>query len=433
MSRFPRHIQAYIALVIVAGAVVLIGAFPSQLGNSQLALLAVLVVSGTLAGMYALPMVYGRLRIDLSGAVLLMAVFLDDSSLAIVVAALASILAGVLLRRRRAWNILFNAGTEVLGIGLASAFYRACADTSLLPLDGWPNVVGLLLSASSYWAVNSALVTVLVAARNGEPFLRNYIRNWSEFYVQCILLTLIAVLGSAAWHQGPAYALLLFVPIVAVYQLLSLSHLKQEQVIHAAEIIAEMLDRRNPFTFQHSRRVADNAVKIARHLGLTVSDTEVLHRAALIHDIGKLGVDDPAQALHPAKADITDYQFYSLKQHAQLGAMIAREIPAFEEAEEPIRYHHDWYDGSHVSKAHSGDQIPLGARIIAVADSYDLLCMSNGEASLAFDPKAVQAMCTMSGRQLDPAIIAAFLAVLKAEHPSALPEAGVARTAPVGS
>ena len=412
MKRFSRPIQLYIILVIILGAAVLVATLPRGFDASQWILLLTLTASGILAGMYTLPMLYGRLRIDLSGAVLLMAVVLAEPSIAILVAAIVPIVAGLALRRR-SWNILFNTGTEVLGVGLACAIYRAYGQPSLLPLDSWTNSVVLVASAGAYWGLNSALVTVLVAARNGEAFLVNYIRNWSEFYLQCILLTLVSVLGAAAWHQGPIYALLLFVPTVAVYQLLSLSRLKQEQVIHAAEIIAEMLDRRNPFTFQHSHRVADHAAKMARHLGLTVSDTEVLHRAALIHDIGKLGVDDPVDDLAPTRVEISDYQFYSLKQHAQLGAMIAREIPAFEEAEESIRYHHDWFDGTHVSKTHSGEEIPLGARIIAVADSYDLLCMSNGEASLTFDPKAVAVLKSMAGRQLDPQLLATFLGIIQ--------------------
>lgn len=425
MNRFSPPFQAYIILVIASGAAVLGLNLPGELHSSQWVLLATLAASGILAGMYTLPMVYGRLRIDLSGAVLLMAVLLDAPSLAILLAAIVALVAGVLLRRRRLWNTLFNAGTEVLGIGLACLLYRGYADPSRLPLDSLGNALALVIASGSYWALNSALVTVLVVARSGESFLGSYLKNWSEFYLQCILLTLIAVLGSSAWHQGPIYALLLFVPTVAIYQLLSLSRLKQEQVIHAAEIIAEMLDRRDPFTFQHSKRVAEHAVKIARSLGLTAADTEAIHRAALIHDIGKLGVDDPVDEFIPTRAEITDYQFYSLKQHAQLGAMIAREIPAFEEAEETIKYHHDWYDGAHVSKAHSLDEIPLGARIVAVADSYDLLCMSNGDASLVLDPKAISVLGSMSGRQLDPALLGIFLRIIEAEQAAFAGESAV--------
>lgn len=432
MIRFSRPIQVYIALVIAAGIVAFSFALPRFLDGPEWFLLATLVVSGTLAGMYTFPMVYGRLWIDLSGAVLLMAVFLSDLPLSILVASMVSVVAGLALRRRRLWNILFNAGTEVLGIGMAAFLYRTLASPALLPLDSWSNALALVLSASSYWVINSALVTVLVAARNGGSFLRNYINNWSEFYVQCTLLTFLAVLGAAAWHQGAVYAFLLFVPTVAVYQLLSLSRIKQEQVIHSTEIIAEVLDRRNPFTFQHSRRVAEHVVKIGRRIGLTVSDTDVLRRAALIHDIGKLGVEDLSHDHTPGRSDLTDYQFYSLKQHAQMGAMIAREIPAFEECEEPIRYHHDWFDGRHASKPHSGDEIPLGARIIAVADSYDLLCIANGEATLSYDPVAVEKLQAMSASQLDPELLAAFLDVLGAERDAKMRTVGMARQPAIG-
>jgi len=416
MKRFSRRVQIYILLVIVGGCAALLLAAPSEpVDGPEVLLLAALAVSGVMAGMRPLPLVGRHAIIDLTGGILLMAVLLATPFSACLLAAVVSIFSGVLLRRRP-WNILFNAGAEVLGIGVAGTLYHRIADPALLPLDSIRNAEAFLISAAGYWLVESALVTVLVAARNREPFLRTYARNWHEVYVQCTLLALLAVLGAAAWHQGPAYASLLLVPAVAVYQLMSITKLKQEQVIHAIEIIAEVLDRRNPFTFQHSQRVAHHAVRIARQMGLRTSDVELLRRAALIHDIGKLGLGDPAEEIPAGKDELTEYQFYSLKQHAQLGAMIAREIPAFEDAEDLIRYHHDWFDGSHVSKDHAGQDIPLGARIIAVADAYDTLCMANGEATLALDPKAVEALRTMGGRRLDPELLERFLQLIQEEH-----------------
>jgi len=419
LKRFPRIIQIYILATIAGGGVALVAGFPRQIEQAELILLAALAVCGVVAGMHRLPLTGRHGTIDLTGGILLMAVFLTDTSLACLLGAIVTVLSGA-LTRRRIWNVLFNAGAEVLGIGLAGFLYHVLGDAEALPLDSWGNAGALLISASSYWLVESALVTVLVAARNGDPFLLTYIRNWQEVYIQCILLALLAVLGTAAWHQGMVYAFLLLVPAVSVYQLLSITKLKQEQVIKAIEIIAEVLDRRSPFTFEHSQRVAEHAVKMARRLGLTVNDVEAMRRAALIHDMGKLGVDDPSNELAPNSA-LTDYQFYSLKQHAHMGAMIAREIPAFEEAEESIRYHHDWYNGRHVSREHSADGIPLGARILAVADCYDCFCMANGEATLTYDPKAVEQLQELKGSQLDPTILALFISILEAERAAAMP------------
>ncbi len=414
MRRFARPIQAYILMVIAAGGVAVLVSVPQHVEDSQLILYGTLLISGILASMYRLPLVYSHLRMDLTGGVLLMAVFMAPPPVACFLTAVITTVTGF-ARRRRLWNIFFNASAEVLGVGLAAILYSSIADTGSLPLDSWRNALALLLASSGYWLSNGFLVMVLVAARNGEPLFKNYVKNYRDMYLQLMLLTLVAVLGTATWRQGAVYTFLLFVPTVAIYQWLSITHLKQEQVIHAIEIIAEVLDRKNPFTFQHSQRVAEHTSKIARSVGLTQTETEVLRGAALIHDIGKLGTDDPAEEIPAHKDGLTDYQFYSLKQHAQLGAMIAREIPAFEEAEEPIRYHHDWYDGSHVSKPHSGEEIPLGARIIAVADAYDSLCMANGEATLAYDPKAIEQLRTMGGRRLDPDLLARFLDLLKAE------------------
>ncbi len=415
MRRFPRAVQAYIVAVIASGGAALWLCSRGSLDTADLALISTLALPGILAGMRPLPMVYSHLRINLTGGILLMAVFLCSPSAACLLAALVALLSALALRRTL-WNVLFMTSVNTLSVGFAALLYQEVALPNALPLDTPANLLALFLSSSGYWVTISGLVTILVAGRNGEMVWRAYVNNWREVYLQCILLTLLAVLGAAAWRQGPAYALLLLVPAIAIYQLLSLTRLKQEQVIHAAEIIAEVLDRRNPFTFQHSERVAEHTVRIAREMGMGQADVEVLRRAALIHDIGKLGVDDRSAELVSCKGDLTDYQFYSLKQHAQMGALIAREIPAFEESEQPIRYHHDWYDGSRSSTPHAGDEIPLGARILAVADCYDCLCMGNGEASLAYDPMAVEELTTMGGRRLDPDILEVFLRILQAEQ-----------------
>ncbi len=430
MRRFPRLVQAYIVAMIVAGAAALLLTLPRDVKAQELELFLALLVPGVLAGLRSLPLVYSHVRMNLTGGILLMAVFLGDPPTACLLAAAVAVLSGLGLRRRL-WNVLFMAGVNVLSVGLAAGLYDALADRALLPLDGWMNVLALSLAATAYWLANSALVTILVASRDGEMVWRAYVSTWREAYILCILVTLLAILGTVVWHQGPLYAALLFVPAVAVYQLLSFTKEKQEQVVRAIEIISEVLDRRNPFTFQHSERVADHVVKVTRALGLSAADVEVLRKAALIHDVGKLGIDDPTDELPANTADITDYQFYCLKQHAQLGAMIAREIPAFEEAEHPIHCHHDWYDGSHVSRAHSGQGIPLGARIIAVANAYDRLCMANGDANLAYDPIAAEQLRSMGGRQLDPEIVALFLGILESERspqpaPAPIPRSAVA-------
>ncbi|MGE5620538.1 MAG: HD-GYP domain-containing protein [Sphingomonadaceae bacterium] len=423
MRRFSRPVQGYILAVMAGGMVVLVGVRPWQLEATDPLLLVTLTAAGILAGIFRLPMAERHLRISLHGAVLLMAVFLSTTPAACFVAAVTSAVSGIGLKLRP-WNIPFSSSSSVLSVALASSLYRAMADPSLLPFDSWENATALLVSAAAYWLVSSAMVTVLVADTNHQPFLRTYAVNWREVYLQCILLTLLGVLGAAAWRQGSTYAFLLVVPAVAVYQLLTITRFKQEQVIHAIEIIAEVLDRKNPFTFQHSQRVAEHTVKLAKSLGLRDGAVGALRRAALIHDIGKLGLDDPAGEIPATRGELSDYQFYSLKQHAHLGAMIAREIPAFEEAEEPIRYHHDWYDGSHVSGEHAREEIPLGARIIAVADAYDLLCMANGEASLTYDPKAVEQLRTMSGRQLDPELLDRFLELLESHQAAKLQPGG---------
>jgi hypothetical protein len=132
--------------VIAGGAAILALSLPRHVSNEELVLFATLAVSGVLAGAYPLPLVYSHLRIDLTGGILLMAVFLTDPPLACLLAALVSVVSGLALRRRL-WNMLFNAGAEVLGIGLAALLYRGLP---IRPPYPWT-------AAATCWPVQAAI------------------------------------------------------------------------------------------------------------------------------------------------------------------------------------------------------------------------------------------------------------------------------------
>ena len=136
------------------------------------------------------------------------------------------------------------------------------------------------------------------------------------------------------------------------------------------ECIANALDARDPYTGNHSRRVSDMACMLCRYLGLSTEQTQTIHIAAHLHDIGKIGIPD-AVLRKPGRLD--DQEWAVMKDHTKIGAEILCQAAGFEEIGQIILNHHERYDGKGYPNNAELDFIPLGARIIAVCDSIDAM------------------------------------------------------------
>ncbi len=149
---------------------------------------------------------------------------------------------------------------------------------------------------------------------------------------------------------------------------------ENEPVYHElAECIASALDAKDPYTGNHSRRVSDMACELCRLLGLNAHESEEIHLAAHLHDIGKIGIPDSV-LLKPGRLD--DDEWLLMKKHPQIGADILSKSPRFSRMSAIILHHHERFDGKGYPFGARGEEIPLGSRIIAVCDSIDAMASS---------------------------------------------------------
>lgn len=144
----------------------------------------------------------------------------------------------------------------------------------------------------------------------------------------------------------------------------------KEQYIHAVYGLVKILEHRDQYTEGHSRKVSELAVRIGLKLGLTKTDTTRLKISGLLHDVGKLCLAD---AILKKPAPLSKEEYDIVKKHPTLGAQIVSNFLADEEIIKNIRYHHEWWNGEGYPFGREGTKIPLGARIISVADAYDAM------------------------------------------------------------
>ncbi len=174
--------------------------------------------------------------------------------------------------------------------------------------------------------------------------------------------------------------------------------------------LALLIDARDAYTKRHSENVTKYAVAIAREIKLSVEQVELISRAGLLHDIGKIGIRDDV-LLKPGK--LTDEEFGIIKSHAARGAEIVATLPAFASISFLVRHHHERYDGKGYPDGKKGEEIELGARILAIADTFDAMTTDRPYRKALTLQEATAEVARCRGTQFDPALADSFLRVLE--------------------
>jgi HD-GYP domain-containing protein (c-di-GMP phosphodiesterase class II) len=174
------------------------------------------------------------------------------------------------------------------------------------------------------------------------------------------------------------------------------------------QMLAGAVDEKDPYTRGHSDRVTRYSLMIAREMNLPDSFLEILQISAQLHDVGKIGIEDHILKKPGA---LTEEEFEVMKTHTTKGANILRPVTQLAEMLPGIELHHEALDGRGYPYGLKGDQIPLLARVIAVADTFDALTTNRPYQQAHTPDQALQIIKNLAGKRLDPAAVAALLAV----------------------
>jgi len=188
---------------------------------------------------------------------------------------------------------------------------------------------------------------------------------------------------------------------------------QQKNYLDTVIALAGAIDARDPYTYRHSDNVARHAVMIAQELKFSAYEKEGIRAAALLHDIGKIAISDVILS----KVDsLTDEEYIQIKTHPARGEEIIKSLPFLQKITKIIRHHHERYDGKGYPDGIHGANIELGARILAVADSFDAM-VSDRPYRKAISPyQAKNELIKNKGIQFDSSIVDVFLRVLEKDH-----------------
>jgi len=212
-----------------------------------------------------------------------------------------------------------------------------------------------------------------------------------------------------------------------VEQLKSAARKNRELFINTTRAFAAAIDAKDPYTRGHSERVAGYSRAIACFLGVPKDVQEQVWVSAVLHDIGKIGVDD---RVLKKRGVLTSEEFVQMKRHPVIGAEIVAPIAELEKMIPGIRWHHEAWNGSGYPDGLHREQIPLTPRIIAVADTFDAITTNRPYQNAYSASYALERIEALAGNKFDPKIVTAFLLAVRGGHIDLRAQAAVASGVP---
>jgi putative nucleotidyltransferase with HDIG domain len=320
-------------------------------------------------------------------------------------------------------RLLFNAAAPPLAMWIAAhLFFLAAGSSPSSPERGSLDRVApaLLLAAGAYFLLNTFAVAIAIALHERTGVMRIWKAHFQELWLSFLGGAVAAGIVVYALQDGKYGAAVLGLPlllaIVLHFAYRNVTGRAEDQFQHLAELnrlhlstiesLAHAIDAKDAVTHSHIRRVQTVALLLARRIGLTdESQLKALEAAALLHDIGKLAV--PEHILNkPGR--LTPAEFERMKTHAAVGAEILAEVDFPYPVVPIVRHHHENWDGSGYPDGLSGENIPIGARILSVIDCFDALTSDRPYRGALTPRAAFDIIRERRGRMYDPALVDAF-------------------------
>lgn len=214
------------------------------------------------------------------------------------------------------------------------------------------------------------------------------------------------------YSTSPWHLIFVFVPLALVHYSVR-NYLRLRRDSHAAfKDIAGLIAYRDKYTGEHSDEVEELAVKLAQIIGLSDDEVETIRASAAIHDIGKIAIPD---SILNKPGPLDEQEWATMKQHPIIGSEIIKDLEIYRDVVPIVRHEHEHWDGSGYPDGLEGEQIPLGARIVAVADVYSALTTERSYRPAQGKPlkyshlQACEILQEMAGKVLDPHLVDVFV------------------------
>lgn len=331
------------------------------------------------------------------------------------VAALSAMPSALTVRDKPIVRALVNVGQLAVSYTAAGWVYvlargRLLQTTPLDPAETPRVLLPLLLLAITAFLLNTTLVGIAVSLNTGIPFLAVWKSSFAwTIPTQAALTVLALALAQVVASEGILGLGLFLVPLLIARQFYERYLTLKKTYADTVRSLVAVIEAKDSYTRGHSERVAAYCVDIARRLGFSDQRIERMELAALLHDLGKVGI---SRTILSKDSQLSHEEFEVIKTHPDIGAQIIESVPFLVDLVPVISSHHERVDGSGYGAHLAGDEIPIEARVLGVADAFDAMTSSRPYRAAMSRAETIQELRRCSGTQFDQVIVETFVEAL---------------------
>jgi hypothetical protein len=319
------------------------------------------------------------------------------------------------IRARKPIHIMVFNAAQMAAAGLSAGWaYLALGGMPLTGLGQHPPLLslapGAAAAAVTIFLVNSALVAAIVSLTTGVPVRTVWAQSLAPYTVNFAALAVLGfVMALVVVVVGIPGALFLGLPLIAARQTFRSYLQLTEAYADTVLSLVTAVEAKDPYTRGHSERVARYARRLAEGEGLSIARIRRVELAAMLHDIGKIGI--PSSILSkPGR--LTDDEYDAVKQHPENGVALLDGVEHLEDLLGAIMCHHERIDGGGYPLRLAGDAIPYEARLLAVADCFDAMTSNRAYRKALSYMEAIEELRRVSGLQVDAGLVERFISAV---------------------
>jgi len=327
-------------------------------------------------------------------------------------------------------NIVYNVVIRVMSIGipalLLSIWYRndthftdrSALFTASLVHSGHLSTdlpfaleiaAACILVVVLYLSIENTLLALVIYTVAGANLLQTWRDDIQNTFLPEVTKCVLGVMAAWLFVSSPVFMLLVLLPLGVAHAMIQVIFRLESETIEAIMALADSIDARDPYTARHSERVSAMSRRLAQRLKLPKDEVEQIALAARVHDLGKMVVsNDVLLKDGPLDPD----EMAEMQEHPAKGAEILGKYRNFQNSIPIVMHHHERHDGRGYPTGIGGEEIPIGAMIVAHADTYDAMTSDRPYRKGMPPDVALQRLSAASGTQFDPVVTGAFMAMM---------------------
>ena len=308
------------------------------------------------------------------------------------------------------YKTVFNVSQYIISFGLAGIVYVSIAEKTNFIVIFFNPLAGAA-TLFVYILFNTFFMSVLMSLLLNEKLFYIWKSNFFAMLINVVLVGLLGiVLAFAYYSYGLGGLLLFFIPLMFARYTFKLYLDMRKNYFETLNVLVRAIEASDPYTSGHSMRVSAYAVAIANQVGLPQGKIDLIKSAALLHDIGKIGID---KNILNKTGKLEKEEFEKIKAHPEIGATIIADLSYLTNISEIIRHHHERNDGKGYPDGLSHDDIPLETSILTVADSFDAMTTDRPYRGALSLESALQEIRDNGGSKYNPDIVDDSIIALK--------------------